>query len=178
MALGGTAAEGLEVKHASAARVSSQSSVCVTDLPQGDLGTDLENHGLEDLRRHLCSPRRCVCCPTHASDTSHSPGGERKKRAVLLRPKSSPFLPSQQDKTELRLLSKNIREFRRKIRKSLSITQNCLFFFFGLHLQQTEGPGARGRSRAAAAGQLPSHSHTGSLPYLQPMPQLAATLDL
>ena len=50
------------------------------------------------------------------------------------------------------------------------------FFFLGLHPQHL-GSQARGRIEAAAASLHHSHSHAGSEPCLQPLPQLKATSD-
>ena len=50
------------------------------------------------------------------------------------------------------------------------------FFFLGLHPQHL-GSQARGQIEAAAASLHHSHSHTGSEPCLQPLPQLKATSD-
>ena len=50
-----------------------------------------------------------------------------------------------------------------------------IFFFLWPYLQHGSQP--RSQIRASAAGLYHSHSNTGSEPYLQPVPQLAATLN-
>jgi len=53
-----------------------------------------------------------------------------------------------------------------------------LLLFFRASPKAYGGSYARGQIRSVDAGLHHSHSNTGSEPYLQPTPQLMATLDL
>ena len=53
----------------------------------------------------------------------------------------------------------------------------CLFAFSRATLMAHGGSQARGPIGAAAASLCHGHSNVGSKPYLQPTPQLTATLD-